>query len=216
MVGLACLLVGGCRIERRAETPAAAAVGEAPPPGGQFANQAFDPKAQVADIWSDKVLPELRGRAGEFTALRAAMKAGLDAAGARHGHRERGEGAPWNFVTRMKGRIVSGDPSLSAARVDVDVDGDGKPDAQLQIGPVIRGTALRDALSFISFTAYTNQVEFAQLANAFNDHAAAQALKGLPRDKLVGRQVELLGVFTSGDADDVPVILPVELTLEGS
>lgn len=214
MAAAACLLAGGCRIERQADAAAARPVGEAPPPGGQFANQAFDPKSQVADIWASKVMPALQARAGEFNALRTAMKADLDAAGAQHGHRERGEGAPWNFVTRLKGRIVGGDLSLSAAKVDVDTDGDGQADAQVQVGPVIRGTALRDSLPFISFTAYANQVEFAQLANAYNDHAAQLALKPLPREGLVGRKVELLGVFTTDDAGAVPVILPVQLQLE--
>lgn len=214
VIASACLLAAGCRIEHRAAADAAPTGGQAPPPGGQFSNQAFDPKAQVADIWASKVLPALQSRAGEFNALRTAMKADLDAAGAEHGHRERGEGAPWNFVTRLKGRIVGGDTTLSAAKIEVDTDGDGQADAQVQIGPIIRGTALRDSLPFISFTAYTNQVEFAQLANAFNDHAAALALKDLPRDKLVGRNVELLGVFTTDDATQVPVILPVQLTLE--
>ena len=213
-IASACLLAAGCRIEQRAPAGAAPVAGQAPPPGGQFANQAFDPKAQVADIWASKVLPALQSRAGEFNALRTAMKANLDAAGAQHGHRERGEGAPWNFATRLKGRIVAGDVTLSAAKIDIDTDGDGQPDAQAQIGPIIRGTALRDSLPFISFTNYTNQVEFAQLANAFNDHAAAQALKGLPREQLVGRQVELLGVFTTDDAAEMPVVLPVELKLE--
>lgn len=210
----ACLLAAGCRIEHRAAAGAAATGGQAPPPGGQFTNQAFDPKAQVADIWTAKVLPALQARAGEFNALRTAMKVNLDAAGAQHGHRERGEGAAWNFATTLKGRIVGGDATLSAAKVDVDTDGDGKADAQLQIGPIIRGTALRDALPFISFTAYTNQVEFAQVANAFNDHAAAQALQGLPRDKLMGRAVEVLGVFTTDDAAEMPVILPVQMKVE--
>lgn len=214
VIASACLLSAGCRIEHRAAAVAPATGGQAPPPGGQFTNQAFDAKAQVVDIWASKVLPTLQSRAGEFNALRTAMKANLDAAGAEHGHRERGEGAPWNFVTRVKGRIVGGDATLSAAKVDIDTDGDGQPDAQVQIGPIIRGTALRDSLPFISFTAYTNQVEFAQLANAFNDHAAAQALKGLPRDQLMGRNVELLGVFTTDDAAQTPVILPVQLTLE--
>lgn len=214
VIASACLLAAGCRIEHRAEAGAAATGGQAPPPGGQFTNQAFDPKAQVADIWASKVLPALQARAGEFNALRTAMKANLDAAGAQNGHRERGEGAPWNFATRLKGRIVGGDTTLSAAKIDVDTDGDGQPDAQVQIGPIIRGTALRDALPFISFTAYTNQVEFAQLANAFNDHAVAQALKGLPRDKLVGQNVELLGVFTTDDATQTPVILPVQMKVE--
>lgn len=206
----ACLLASACRIE-----PVAAAGGAAAPAaGGGFANQAFDAKAQVGDIWAAKVLPALQQRAGDFPALRQAMKSDLDAAGAAHGHRERGEGAPWNFVTRLKGKVVQAETDVGAATVEVDTDGDGQPDATVQIGPVLRGTALRDVLPFVSFTNYTNQVEFAQLANAFNDQAAAAALKDLPREQLVGRTVSLLGVFTTADADEAPTILPVQLTLE--
>jgi len=209
---LAGIVLHGVHVERRASGSAAA--GATPPPGGQFANRAFDAKAQVGDIWDAKVMPALRARAGEFVALRAAMKANLDDAGAKHGHRERGEGAPWNFVTHLKGRVVAADTEPSAATMDVDADGDGKADATVQIGPVLRGTALRDSLPFISFTASANQVEYAQLANAFNDEAFARALKALPRQGLVGRTVDLLGVFTTDDAADDPTITPVGLTLD--
>jgi predicted lipoprotein len=208
-----CMIAAACRIEKRAD--AAVAGGDAPPPGGQFTNQAFDSKAQVGDIWDSKVLPALQAKAGDFIALRSAMKADLDGAGAKFGQRRPAEGAPWNFATRVKGRIVSVDTESSAGTVGVDVDGDGKADATVQIGPILRGTALRDSLPFISFTSYANQVEFAQLANAFNEQAYAKAIKSLPREALAGRQVEMLGVFTTDDANDAPVITPVQLSLTG-
>ena len=209
---LAGIVIHGSHVERRGGETAAA--GATPPPGGQFANRAFDAKAQVGDIWDAKVMPTLRAKAGGFVELRAAMKANLDDAGAKHGHRERGEGAPWNFVTHLKGRVVVADTELSAATMDIDADGDGKADATVQIGPVLRGTSLRDSLPFISFTAYANQVEYAQLANAFNDEAFARALKALPRKELVGRTVDLLGVFTTDDAAEPPTITPVQLALD--
>lgn len=206
---LAGLGLAGCRIEHRA----AAAANATATPAQNFENKTFDPKAQVGDIWASKVIPALKDKAGSYPEMRQAMRANLDEEGARHGHRERGEGAPWNFATRLKGKIVEVNTESSAGKVGVDVDGDGKPDVEVQIGPVLRGTAIRDSLPFISFTNYTNQVEFAQLANAFNDEAFKVALKDLPRDALQGRSVELLGAFTSGDADDTPVVTPVQLTL---
>lgn len=206
-----CLLAAGCRIESRVQQ--APIAGAATVAAGDNGRKAFDPRAQVDEIWDSKVTPTLAGRAAEFIGLRNAMRANLDAAGAAHGHRERGEGAPWNFATRLKGRIVSVDVESSAAKVGVDADGDGQADALVQIGPVLRGTALRDALPFISFTAYTNQIEFAQLANALNDRAGAQALKPLPRDQLMGRGVEILGAFTTDDASEMPTITAVQLKL---
>ena len=105
------------------------------------------------------MLPELQVRAGDFGALREAMKDGLDAAGARFGHRERVESAPWNFVTGLNGHIVSVETESSAGKIGIgigigiNVDGDGEADKMVQIGPILRGTAPRDSLPFISFTA---------------------------------------------------------------
>ena len=41
--------------------------------------------------------------------------------------------------------------------------------ATVQIGPVIRGTALRDAVSFIRFNDFANQFEFAAVSNALHE-----------------------------------------------
>ncbi len=48
----------------------------------------------------------------------------------------------------------------------------------MQIGPVIRGTTLRDVLPFIDFTAFRNQIDFAELARGLNDQAYKTALEG--------------------------------------
>jgi predicted lipoprotein len=113
------------------------------------------------------------------------------------------------MAVRVTGTVVAAETELSAGTADIDVDGDGKADVQIQIGPVIRGTAIRDTLPFISFTNYTNQIDFAQLANALNDRAFDAALKDVDRPKLMGQKVELSGVFTADNGDDLPVITVV-------
>jgi len=103
--------------------------------------------------------------------------------------------------------VVEVETELSAGTADIDVDGDGKADVQIQIGPVLRGATIRDILPFISFTSYTNQIDFAQLANAFNERAyEASTLKATDRSKLKGQKVELTGIFTADSAADIPVI----------
>ena len=213
-IALLPLLLGGCRIEKVDRTAAAASATQ-PTPAGSFENKAFDPAAVVSGLWDGQVLPAVRSRAEDFNKLRGAMRANLDAAGEKHGHRERGEGAPWSMNTRIQGKIVSVDTESSVGKVGVDVDADGKADVLVQIGPVMRGTSLRDSLSFVSFTQYTNQIEYAQLANAFNQRAFDTTLKSLPRDALQGRTVQVLGTFaTNGDEDEPPQVTPVELKLE--
>ena len=62
--------------------------------------------------------------------------------------------------------------------VDVDTKS-GTRQVDLQIGPVIFGTALRDSLPFIHFGDFVNQIQFAQISRALNDAATKHMMNGL-------------------------------------
>jgi predicted lipoprotein len=83
----------------------------------------------------------------------------------------------------------------------------------VQIGPVIRGTVLRDSLDFVSFNAFTNQTDFAQFGKAFNVHVDRNALSKLPREGLVGRSVTVVGAFPPPKANELPLVTPALITL---
>jgi predicted lipoprotein len=168
----------------------------------------------AAEIWDTEVMAYLEGSATGFPALRTAIAADLDAAGATHGHRSNAEGSPWNFPVRLSGAIVAANTESRAATAEVDVDGDGAGDATIQLGPVIKGTTLRDVLPTIDFTAFRDQIEFAELARALNTRAYDATLAELPREDLVGRNVEILGAFTVKSAGDPILVTPVVLTPE--
>jgi predicted lipoprotein len=87
------------------------------------------------------------------------------------------------------------------------------PIVAIQIGPVIRGTALRDASSFIQFSDFTNQFEFAGAANALNDYALRTVITPLPLATLEGRVVSFVGaVGQSPRREDGAIeIVPVRL-----
>ena len=46
----------------------------------------------------------------------------------------------------------------------------------LQIGPVVRGTALRDATGHVSFNQFTNQLEYADVSKEMNSRAIKAAV----------------------------------------
>ena len=81
--------------------------------------------------------------------LRAAK---IDAAGQAYGYKEKQSSSPWTVIVKLDGKIVDANTKSTAATLDVDADGDGKADARVQIGPVMRGTALRDSLDFVPST----------------------------------------------------------------
>ncbi|MEQ5870807.1 DUF2291 domain-containing protein [Sagittula sp. NFXS13] len=167
--------------------------------------------AYVAEAWESQVQPVIAENAVDYDTLRNRLAEGMGAAGAAYGLRPDGEANPWNFAVTGSGTVTEARLDSRAAKMQVDMDGDGAADVTLQLGPVIRGTALRDAMPFIVFTDFRDQIEFAKLARAMNDQAASGLTK--PEGDVVGETVSFTGVFTLRNATDTPEIVPTALTM---
>lgn len=200
-----------------ATAPAACKLVKNPDPAEEAAKQAAESEgggADVATMWRSQVLPHMTEAATDFATLKTAIAGGLDAAGKAHGFRAKSEGAPWNFPVKAEGTVVAAKTDTRAATADIDIDGDGKADATVQLGPVIRGTTLRDVQPFIDFTAFRDQIAFAELARGLNDQAYKNALSAVPKDALVGKKVTLVGAFTMKAAGDPILITPVSFEVQ--
>jgi predicted lipoprotein len=210
---LAALSIGtalsACKIVPTAKTTSAAQ----DKAGVFFDDKSFDPDKMVEGMWEAKVIPYLKAKAGPFAELHGLAARSPDEAGRKYGYREDAGYAPWTVVTRLEGRIVSADTGSRAATIGVDIDGDGKADTLVQIGPALRGTALRDCLDFVSFGNFKNQIDYAQFGKAMNQHVARTALAALPRSDLAGRRVAVLGAFPLGNSGELPLVAPAEISL---
>jgi predicted lipoprotein len=173
----------------------------------------FDPEAMVDAIWDSKVIPYLSAKAGPLGEVVALARSSPDEAGRKFGYRAKEGSEPWTYVVKIDGRVVSADTASRAGTISVDSGGDGKVAAIVQIGPAMRGTALRDSLNFVSFNDFKNQIDYAQFGKAFNQHVLKMVLSKLPRDSLVGRNVSVLGAFTLDTGDQPPLVAPAQLTL---
>ncbi|THD43472.1 MAG: DUF2291 domain-containing protein [Bradyrhizobium sp.] len=173
----------------------------------------FDPDKIVASIWAAKVIPYFEQKAGPFVAVIDLAANAPDEAGAKYGYRAKSDGAPWTLMVKIAGTIVAADTDSRAATVGVDARGNGKPDAIVQIGPAMRGTAIRDALDFVSFNDFTNQIDFARFGKSFNTYVNHAALEKLPRSDLLGRKITLIGAFTLDFTGGPPLVTPVEITI---
>ena len=179
----------------------------------QAAKSAFDPAAKVDAIWQSQAVPDLEKRAGDLKTVMQAVASNPDEAGAKFGNPRKQSTSPWTYAVKLTGKVVAADTATRAATLDVDVDGDGKADAKVQIGPAIRGTALRDALDFVDFNEFKNQIEWAQFGKAFNEKANTSFLAALPRDGLTGKTVDVTGAFPLPTSGQLPLITPSALTL---
>ncbi|MDP2122586.1 MAG: DUF2291 domain-containing protein [Hoeflea sp.] len=164
---------------------------------------------RIADTFEPTLLPFVREKALEVPVLRSLLSRGLDAAGQAHGNRGAGQGAAWNFALTGTGTVVSAKLDTRARVADLDTDADGVADLTIQLGPVIRGTALRDFAPFYKFDDFRDQIEFAKLGRALNDRISGAIV--LPEGDLIGRTMTFTGVVALKSADEVLVMTPISV-----
>ena len=161
----------------------------------------FDPAAYGAKTYP-KVVAEIEQRAVPIDELAEALDDDPDAAGERYGKRQ--GTSPYNFAVTGSGKAGKAEGGLLPVRVK----GLGDAQVNLQIGPAINGTALRDAVGFITFDQFVNQVDYADAATALNNQVKAEVLKDV--GDLEGKTVDFTGAFTFL-APTVMTITPVAL-----
>ncbi len=206
LAALVAAALPGCKIIKTptAEEKAAAAT-----------KSAFDPNAKVEAIWQPQVVPYFQKRAGGLKDVAQLAASSPDQAGEKYGNPGKQSSAPWTYAVKFTGKVVAADTASRAATLDIDADGDGKADAKVQIGPALRGTALRDTLDFVNFNEFKNQIEWAQFGKAFNEKVDAAFLSAIPRDGLVGKTVTVTGAFPLPSGGQLPLVTPSELTVGG-
>jgi predicted lipoprotein len=153
------------------------------------AGRPFDAARYAASIWEGKVVPAA-AHAPDFAEARRAGRCAL---------------------VKGTGRVLRVDSSRQRILLDIHPY-DGKPDAELAAGQ-IRGTALRDALPFIQFSQFVNQVDFARASNALNDRAAAVAAAALA-GVAAGSVLSFAGALNVSGGNGLPEIVPVILSQE--
>lgn len=169
-----------------------------------------DPIAELIETTFDaKLVPALTEKAVNLATLRNAIKNDLDKAGQSQGVRVGGAGGGWNFAVKGSATVVDENRASKAATADIDLDGDGTADATLQLGPVVKGTALRDTTALYDFSTFRDQIEYAKLGRALNDKAVSK----LPSADvpLKGKKISFLGAVVIRSASEKPLVVPVSI-----
>ncbi len=180
-----------------------------------FSNSGFDPKAYVASIWDSKVLPYVGEKSGDMSEILSGIKSAKDATAKKYGYRVGDEGTFYNYAARGKVKITRVDTESRNGYAYGDLPPyDGKEDVSIQIGPVYKGSSIRDFLSFISLNNFENQVEFAKLAGELNAKVRDTVIGTTDPATMVGKTYEMTAVFTDDGSGELPVMTPVVLTAE--
>lgn len=181
-------------------------------PGGSVST---DPAAYVDSIWASKLLPAVINSAVDARLLLNALASSPEQACARYGRRE--ANGPCHFLVKGSGRVTAVDTRSRAGLALVDIPPfDQQPDLSIQIGPVLRGASLRDATGLVPFSAFVNQLQFADAGNEINARVLNTVLAGLDRVRLQGRLVSFAGALSVHEPSGPPLagLVPVLLTIE--
>ena len=167
-----------------------------------------DPRTYVADNWASKIVPTVHDKAVDITTVAAAIAEDPAAAGKQYGHQS-GTGSPFAYMVKGSGTVTEVDTSVPTGPMTVMV-GDTK--VTIATGPVIAGTAIRDAVGFISFGDFTNQIDYADVANQINAKVKTDVIAKVDVKAAKGKKVAFYGAF-SALSPGTMFVVPTELSV---
>ncbi|WP_051808185.1 DUF2291 family protein [Actinoplanes subtropicus] len=167
-----------------------------------------DPRSYVAENWSARIVPTVHDKAVDIATVAEAIANDPAAAGKRYGHQS-GTGSPYAYLVKGSGTVTAIDTSVPTGPMTVIV-GDTK--VTIATGPVIAGTAIRDAVGFIAFGDFTNQIDYAGVANQINAKVKTDVIAKVDVRAAKGKKVAFYGAFSSLSPGTM-VVVPTELSL---
>ncbi len=172
----------------------------------------FNATQYVNSVWDSKVIPTITQKAVDITSLMDSLQKDPASAEKQYGQQE---SSGYSFMVKGEGKVTKVDTSSINGMITVDLPPhDGKHVANIQIGPLITGESLRDAVGLFKFGDFTNQIEYGAVSNALNDKAASSVGGNIKPDQLMGKTVSFYGTFTFTDVNNI-VITPVKLDVKG-
>ncbi|MCW1830886.1 DUF2291 domain-containing protein [Pantoea ananatis] len=167
--------------------------------------------ANIGQLWQQKLVPQIVAQAkplGELT-QRLQSEKDLDSACRALGYRAQSEN-PCIFSVSVSGEVTALDTTSRNGKMKVKTaSGDT---VTIQVGPIIRGTALRDAYKGASYQDFNDQVMFSDFGKAINQQAVTMIHNAAVKP---GDRVDVVGVFSSWDIPHaLPDITPAQITLQ--
>ncbi len=176
-------------------------------------SQQFNADAYVDSIWESKLVPLVIEKAVDLSTLLSAFDTDFDAARKQYGHHE--AGGATHFIVKGEGRVSQVNSGSQNRTIVISLPNyKGKTEVVMQVGPVFRGTAIRDAVGFIQFNQFVNQLQFADVGNKVNDRVFSSVVNGFDLATAQGKQVSFYGAFTLTERSKI-IITPMKLAAGG-
>lgn len=173
---------------------------------------AFSAGDDVGSFWDSKAIPELTEKAVDLGEFLTEAKGDLNSLADKYGKYSMGDSGELTYTVKGSGKVTAVETEKKAGFITVALDGySGSEEIKIQVGSVIKGSSVRDALSFIKFGDYTNQEEYAAISQSINAAIMDTVINPETAAELNGKTIDFTGCFTVKDNDTI-LITPVVIS----
>ena len=173
----------------------------------------FDPQAYIDSIFQTEAIPVMKEKAVDITEVMTAAKGDLKSVGDKYGVRA-DSGNAYNYLVKGTATVTEVNTKLRAGYAMITINGyTGSETFKMQLGPVFKGTAIRDCMPMIKFEDFKNQVVYANLATAIHVNLAANLFATLDANTLAGKTIDFYGAFTDSGSSEI-VITPFAIEVK--
>ena len=177
----------------------------------EFIKKGFDPKLYVEKIWESKIIPTIISESNDINKILNELFINKEIAEEKYGHRS-GTGS-YSFMINGRGTVISLNDSSRVGSLSIALEKDYNAEILLTIGPVIKKDSIRDAVGFIKFNDFINQLDFADVSRIIKTRVLNEIIGPLNLKDIVGKQIIFYGAITF-DREDKIFITPILIELE--
>lgn len=175
----------------------------------------FNAGDDVAAIWESSALPELTQSAIDLKEFLEASKGDYKVLAEEHGKYSMGDTGELSYTVKGDAIVEEVNTKSQAGFMEIKLkEYSGNEILKIQIGPVYKGSSVRDSLSFIKFGDYKNQEQWAAVSQSINKIIAETVVKPTNPENLKGKEISFVGTFTVSAGSTEVLITPVALEVK--
>ena len=176
----------------------------------ELIKKGFDPVSYVEEIWYSKIIPTISNDSEEITFMLDELFSNKELAEEKYGHRS-GTGS-YSFMVNGKAEIIGLNKESRVGTIELKLSKDYDAKIFITIGPVIKKDSIRDAVKFIKFNDFVNQLDFAGVSRIIKTRVMNEIIGPLNLNNIIGKKISFEGAITF-DRNDKIFITPTMLDL---
>ena len=174
----------------------------------ELIKKGFDAKAYVENIWQSKIIPTISEDANEITFILDELFKNKEVTEEKYGGRS-GTGS-YSFMVKGKAEITSLNTASRVGTLSIKLEKKYDAEIFITLGPVIKKDSIRDAVKFIKFNDFVNQLDFADVSRIIKVRVLNEIIGPLKLKEITGKNINFEGAITF-DRKDKIYITPTKI-----